>query len=161
MRRTLVGTLILTMALVLGCGGSDEPTAAAPDSPDDLGLHDTGKTGSAPIRSMNLAGDYFRQEEAANAKYKGTVVDIEGRVTEVGQTAEDVPYVGMTGMDWLLVQCIYPEDWTGGLPQLPIAQSAVLRGKVEGLMDNVRVGERQLFESSGVRLTLSDCSVVE
>ena len=110
---------------------------------------------------MNLAGDYFRQEEAANAKYKGTVVDIEGRVTEVGQTAEDVPYVGMTGMDWLLVQCIYPEDWTGGLPQLPIAQSAVLRGKVEGLMDNVRVGDRQLFESAGVRLTLSDCSVVE
>ena len=65
---------------------------------------------------MNLAADYFRQEEAANAKYKGQVVDIEGLVTEVGLTAEEVPYVGMTGMSWLLVQCIFPEDWTEGPP---------------------------------------------
>ncbi len=110
---------------------------------------------------MNLAADYFRQEEAANAKYKGQVVDIEGLVTEVGLTAEEVPYVGMTGMSWLLVQCIFPEDWTEGPPNLPIAESVVLRGKVEGLLENVRVGERQFIDSAGVRLTLSDCSVVE
>ena len=163
MRRTLAGAFCLTavLALAMACGGSNEPGAAAQDPSDDLGLHDTGEVGTTLIRSMNLAGDYFRQEEAANAKYKGKIIDIEGRVTEVGLTAEDIPFVGLTGMSWLLVQCIFPEDWTGGLPELTKAESAVLRGKVEGLMDNVRVGQRQLFESAGVRLTLSDCSVVE
>ena len=163
MRRTLVCALFLVIAVVLAtaCGGSDEPAAApAGESSDDPGLHDL-EPGSAPIPSMNLAADYFRQEEAANAKYKGQVVDIEGLVTEVGLTAEEVPYVGMTGMSWLLVQCIFPEDWTGGPPELPTAESVVLRGKVEGLMENVRVGERQFIDSAGVRLTLSDCSVVE
>jgi hypothetical protein len=163
MYRALVYALILAVAVVLAaaCGGSDEPDAVpAGDSSDDPGLHDV-EPGSAPIPSMNLAGDYFRQEEAANDKYKGQVVDIEGLVTEVGVTAEDIPYVGMTGMQWLLVQCIFPEDWTAGLPDLPKAESAVLRGKVEGLMENVRVGERQFIDSAGVRLTLSDCSVVE
>ncbi len=164
MRRTLVCALFLVIVVVLAaaCGGSDEPAAApAGDSSDDPGLHDVGEPGSAPIPSMNLAGDYFRQEEAANAKYKGQIVDIEGLVTDVGLTAEEVPYVGMTGMSWLLVQCIFPEDWTGGPPELPTAESVVLRGKVEGLMENVRVGERQFIDSAGVRLTLSDCSVVE
>ena len=163
MYRTLAYAIFLVVVVVLAasCGGSDEPDAVpAGDSSDDPGLHDV-EPGSAPIPSMNLAGDYFRQEEAANDKYKGQVVDIEGLVTEVGVTAEDIPYVGMTGMQWLLVQCIFPEDWTAGLPDLPKAESAVLRGKVEGLMENVRVGERQFIDSAGVRLTLSDCSVVE
>ena len=120
MRRTLACALFLVIVVVLAaaCGGSDEPDAApAGDSSDDPGLHDVGEPGSAPIPSMNLAGDYFRQEEAANAKYKGQVVDIEGLVTEIVGilTAEEVPYVGMTGMSWLLVQCIFrqEEDWTG------------------------------------------------
>ena len=164
MYRTLAYALFLAIVVVLAaaCGGSDDPAAApTSDSSGDPGLHDVGEPGSAPIPSMNLAGDYFRQEDAANAKYKGQIVDIEGLVTEVGLTAEEVPYVGMTGMQWLLVQCIFPEDWTEGPPDLPTAESVVLRGKVEGLMENVRVGERQFIDSAGVRLTLSDCSVVE
>ena len=89
------------------------------------------------------------------------MLEIEGRVTEIGRTADDIPYVGMSGVSWLLVQCIFPDDWTGDVPQLTIAQPAVLRGTVEGLLDNVRVGERQFFESAGVRVTLSSCAVVE
>ena len=163
MQRTLAGALCLTavLALAMGCGGSNEPGAAADDPSDDLGFHDTGEIGTTLIRTMNLAGDYFRQEEAADAKYKGKIIVIEGRVTDVDLTAENVPYVGMTGIAWMQVQCIFPEDWTGGLPELTKAESAVLRGKVEGLMDSVRVGQRALFESTGVSLTLSDCSVVE
>ncbi|MCH8205550.1 MAG: hypothetical protein IH956_00930 [Chloroflexi bacterium] len=160
MRHLWVGSLLLAAAALLpmqACGGSDEPAVAS----EKFGLLTTEELAPEPIQSENLASNYMRQTEAADARYKGKVVEIEGLITEVGRTADDVPYIGMTGMAWLLVQCIFPESWTGDLPQLTIAQPAVLRGRVEGLLDNVRVGERQFFESSGVRLTLSDCAVVE
>ena len=153
----LLSVLLITM---LSCGESSNTTTAEVKTTKDLGLHDTENSGEKPIQSMNIGGDYFRQEEAADAKYKGRVINIQGMVTDIGHTAEGVPYVGMSGMGWLLVQCIFPNDWTGDAPDLPKAQIAILRGKVEGLKDNVRVGDRQFVDSAGVRLTLSECSVI-
>ena len=160
MQRLWVGSILLAAAALLttqACGGSDEPAAAS----EKFGLSTAGELATGPVQSEHLAANYIRQEEAADARYRGQVLEIEGRITEVGRTADDVPYIGMSGVSWLLVQCIFPESWTGDLPQLTIAQPAVLRGTVEGLLDNVRVGERQFFESAGVRVTLSDCAVVE
>ena len=153
----LLSVLLITM---LSCGESSNTTTAEVKTTKDLGLHDTENSGEKPIQSMNIGGDYFRQEEAADAKYKGRVKKIQGMDTDIGHTAEGVPYVGMSGMGWLLVQCIFPNDWTGDAPDLPKAQIAILRGKVEGLKDNVRVGDRQFVDSAGVRLTLSECSVI-
>jgi hypothetical protein len=162
MRRLRVVSLLLAAAALVtmqACGGSDEPSGAG--ASEKFGLQSSEELAKGPVQSENLASNYIRQEEAADARYKGHVLEIEGRVTEVGRTADDIPYVGMSGVSWLLVQCIFPENWTGDLPQLTIAQPAVLRGTVEGLLDNVRVGERQFFESAGMRVTLSDCAVVE
>ena len=147
---------LLTLA---ACGDSDEPGAAA--ASEKFGLETTQELADATVQSVNLASNYIRQEEAADARYKGKVLTVEGRVTEVGRTAEDIPFIGLTGVSWLLIQCIFPDTFTGDLPELPTGQPAILRGTVEGLLDNVRVGERQFFESAGVRVTLSDCEVVE
>ena len=148
------------LVAMLSCGESSSKTTSDAKGTKDLGLHATDSSGEKPIQSMNIGGDYFRQEEAADEKYKGRIINIQGMVTEIGQTAEGVPYIGMSGMAWLLVQCIFPHDWSGDPPDLPKAQIAILRGKVEGLKENVRVGDRQFVDSAGVRLTLSECSIV-
>ena len=163
MKHPVRSTLFLLSGLLiamLSCGESSSKTTADAKGTKDLGLHATDSSGEKPIQSMNIGGDYFRQEEAADEKYKGRVINIQGMVTEIGQTAEGVPYIGMSGMAWLLVQCIFPHDWSGDPPDLPKAQIAILRGKVEGLKENVRVGDRQFVDSAGVRLTLSECSIV-
>jgi hypothetical protein len=163
MKRPLWSILVLLLGLLitlLSCGDDSSATTAETDDTNNLGLHDTDSSEGKPIQSMNIGGDYFRQEEAADAKYRGRVINIQGMVTDIGQTAEGVPYIGMSGMGWLLVQCIFPNDWTGEAPDIPKAQIATLKGKVEGLKENVRVGERQFVDSAGVRLTLSDCSIV-
>ena len=163
MKHPVRSTLFLLSGLLiamLSCGESSSKTTADAKGTKDLGLHATDSSGEKPIQSMNIGGDYFRQEEAADEKYKGRIINIQGMVTEIGQTAEGVPYIGMSGMAWLLVQCIFPHDWSGDPPDLPKAQIAILRGKVEGLKENVRVGDRQFVDSAGVRLTLSECSIV-
>ena len=159
----IISLATASLLALVACGGSDEPGAAAPAASKKFAVGTTEELTDVPIQSMNLASNYIRQEDDSNARYRGKVIRIEGIIEQVSLTADDIAWVGMLGASEMKIQCIFSENWTGGLPELAVSQPAILSGVVEGVKEPVeKAGDvRDMFFASSVRLTLSDCAVVE
>ena len=166
-RTTLVLIAIFSLALS-ACGGSSNGQDAG-EAPQGSGIiRQTGGTivDGAAVTAALIAGDYARDEALADAKYKGKVVEVVGVVSEFGKTAAEVPYVVLSGIYWFPIQCILPDTETEVPSQVVKGQPTTIRGRVEGMLDSVKVEDEDdvfaIFQSFGdQRITLSACGLVE
>ena len=154
----MVGALSLT-----ACGGSDEsaPSGSAAAQP-------TGEPAPEAIAATKLAGDYSLDEAAADARFKGKMIDVTGMVVAFGTNKADVSYVNLQGSGYgddaggTTVQCVLTESGTVVLSELRVMEAVTVRGTIQGFGEAVKDSEGQvaLFISTGLDLTISDCFVV-
>ncbi|MCH8206327.1 MAG: hypothetical protein IH956_04920, partial [Chloroflexi bacterium] len=156
--------LLLTVGILslTACGGSDEsaPFGSAAAQP-------TGEPAPEAIAATKLAGDYSQDEAAADARFKGKMIDVTGMVVAFGTNKSDVSYVNLQGTGYgddagTAVQCVLTESGTEVLSELRVMEAVTIRGTVQGFGESVKDSEGQvaLFISTGLDLTISDCFVV-
>ena len=162
----IIAVLILGLVALSGCGGSDDAAAQEELAPGIMGTGGQMQTVGAAPRSLTasrLAGDYIRNEAAADAQYKGALLEISGLVLDSGRTPGNVLYVTLNGIVGLPIQCNFPESESDAVARLSNAQQVTLRGTGEGFVatDVQQEGQRGIFMVASKPVTLNGCAVVE
>ena len=163
--RLIPATLIYLAVLAIAINGCSNTT----DNKQNPGTTDQEKfaigsneeVSDTTIQASTLASTYMRQEEAANQRYKGKTIKVRGVIGRIDMTKEDIPYIEMSGSGGWNIQCIFPSTWHGDAPNLPIGQLGLIKGRVEGVMDDVSTDPSSIFTTAGRRLTLKDCEIAE
>jgi len=93
------------------------------------------------VTALALAGAYKDNEVAADATYKGQIVEVSGTVDTIGKDVLDTPYITLaTGQySFESVQCMFAKSDEPQLATVTKGQSITLRGEVSGKMGNVLV----------------------
>lgn len=92
-----------------------------------------------PLAASKLAGDYQRNEVAADQRYKDGWWKIEGVVERVGKSLGDSPYITLRGRSFSNVQCFLEGDSISDVGKLERGDLIEVAGQVTGLMMNVVV----------------------
>ena len=115
-----------------------------------------------------FANEYLRDGAAADANFKGKLVELTGPVSTFGTNKDNVAYLDLQGTGGgdsggSPIQCVFtepgPKDaFSDLMPGLP----TTVQGIVEGYADTVKDEEGQiaLFNALGEIVTLSDCLIV-
>ncbi len=163
MRRLTIAALSLMAVGLLAlaaCGGAaeDDDTELAPGL-----LGASGSGASTSVGASRLAGDYSRNETAADDKYMGKVFEVTGLVIDTGRTSSDIYYVTLNGIRNFPIQCNFASGVTGDDAQFTRSQQVTLKGTVEGYLpsDVAEEGQRGIFMLTTNRVTLSDCIPLE
>lgn len=130
--------LVLILLVLVGTTMSGSDTATIASSKEEA---------SAPakeaikVTATKLADDYKANEVAADAKYKGNLVEVSGIIGTIGKDIIDTPYVTLTigQYDILSVQCMFGKNDQTALANLSKGQSITLQGEVSGKLGNVLV----------------------
>src|SRR6185312_15488371 len=143
---SLSGGLRFVLVVVLICIAVG--TAAA--GKNNTGAGNVGSTASANTQSTQapivvsastLSTAYQGNEVAADAKYKGNLVQVNGIVYNVGKDITNTPYVELQAgqYDPFGIQCFFSQDDEAALAQVSSGQSITLEGTVSGKEINVLV----------------------
>lgn len=101
------------------------------------------------VTSSQLSADYKANEVAADAKYKGKLVEIIGTVEDIGKDVLDNAYVTFALGQYEIinkVQCFFEKADESQLLELQQGERVTLRGTVKGGSFNVIVDECRLVE---------------
>ena len=99
---------------------------------------------SISVSAAELVNDYKANEVAADARYKGKVVEVSGAIDRIGKDLIDTMYVSLSSgrqFEFRSVQCYFADSEEGKLSQLSNGQWITLKGRCDGLMGNVLVKE--------------------
>lgn len=101
------------------------------------------------IDSVTLWNEYKANEVAADAKYKGKILEISGEVTDIKKDISDTMYVALKGDKYIgSVKCSFPKEWTEQLMKLQKGQILVIKGECEGLMMVVNIKKCEIINKS-------------
>ena len=87
------------------------------------------------VRANKMTAEFKANEVKADEKYKGKVVIVNGKVTDMGKDITDEPYiiVGGTGMlDG--VQCMFAGSGVDAISKLSKGDSVSVKGKYDGFL---------------------------
>jgi tRNA_anti-like len=161
----LVGGACLACAMLVGraahhsaSAASDAPTAVAPAAAPREPTYEERRQAVArreadaitaglaaaraqqkPLPASKLAGDYQKNELAADQRYKDGWWKIEGVVERVGKDIGDSPYITLRGRSFSSVQCFLEGDSAAAAVKLERGDLIEVAGQVTGLMMNVVV----------------------
>jgi hypothetical protein len=99
---------------------------------------------SIAVTATKLVADYEANEVAADAQYKGKLVDVSGTIHAIGKDLLDNPYVALSGNSPSMifnVQCMFEKSDQAQLASLSKGTRITLRGRVSGKLGNVLVRE--------------------
>lgn len=93
------------------------------------------------VSAITLATAYKDNEVAADAKYKGQIVEVTGIVDTIGKDILDTPYItlGTTQYSFENIQCMFSKSDEAQLATVTKGKSITLRGEVSGKLVNVQV----------------------
>lgn len=130
--------LVLILLVIVGTTMSDSDTATVASSKEEAS---TPAREAIKVTATKLADDYKANEVAADAKYKGNLVEVSGTIGTIGKDITDTPYVTLTigQYDILSVQCMFGRNDQTALASLAKGQSITLQGEVSGKLGNVLV----------------------
>ena len=91
------------------------------------------------VSATQLSQTYANNEVAADAKYKGNVVDVTGVIETIGKDILNNPYVSLKTAEYSIisVQCMFSQADETKLATLSSGQSITLEGTVSGKIINV------------------------
>lgn len=94
---------------------------------------------SIKVTAIQLSEDYKSNEVAADAQYKGKLVEVSGTVNTIGKDILDTPYVSLQTDQYSIVgvQCMFDKNSEQQLINLSKGQSISLQGEVSGKLMNV------------------------
>jgi hypothetical protein len=98
----------------------------------------TNQTPELSIAARYLYADYKANEVAADKRYKDRVIEVTGRVDNIGKDIMDTMYVTLdTGEMIGSIQCMFGTEHANSLAGLSKGQSVTIQGKCAGKMMNV------------------------
>ena len=163
--RSILIVFICFVTTTLAITACNKTTDDNPDSitigGEKFAVGSSEEVSDIPIQASTLASAYMRQEDAANERYKGKTIQVKGVIGRVSITKDNIPYITMSGSGGWNIQCIFPSTWSSDTPDTAIGQPAVIKGRVEGVMDDVSPDPSSIFTTAGRRLTMVDCEVIE
>lgn len=136
--RGLKIVLVLILLVLVGTTMPESDTATVASSKEETS---TTAREAIKVTATKLADDYKANEVAADAKYKGNLVEVSGTIGTIGKDITDTPYVTLTigQYDILSVQCMFGRNDQTALATLAKGQSITLQGEVSGKLGNVLV----------------------
>ncbi|TGK35900.1 hypothetical protein EHQ12_08535 [Leptospira gomenensis] len=109
------------------------------------GDSDSDSTNSAEtsfsLSANELYSEYHANEVAADAKYKGKVGEVTGRVRSVGKDILDQMYVEIGGSYLDGVQCTFVKDQAENIAKLKKGQTIKVKGVVKRKLVNVQMDD--------------------
>lgn len=132
--RNLVVFLLLVAAMVLAAGTSGDDEKKDKKAKAEVSQGEAAFSGSA----ATLYSAYEENEVAADAKYKGQILEISGTISNIGKDIMNEPYVALkTGHVLGEVQCMFSKSDSNQLASLRKGQKITVKGKCGGKMMNV------------------------
>lgn len=139
--------MILAVLVLAAIGGILQKQE---DAKKGQAVQATGPPVSAPVSAPaliavsapNLYADYEANEVAADEKYKGKTIDVQGTIETIGKDIVDSMYVTLSinkPMSIGSIQCMFDGEHKAELTSLKKGQKVTLRGEVSGKMGNVLV----------------------
>jgi hypothetical protein len=123
-----------------GANPPSPPATPSPPPPESV----ANSTPTDTLSADDLYSQYNANEVAADAKYKGKVVDVYGVIRDIGKDILGSPYVVLGGQGFLDgVQCTFPRADDSPVAHVTKGQFVSIRGRVSGKMGNVLVNECQ------------------
>jgi hypothetical protein len=94
-----------------------------------------------PVTAAKLMADYEANEVAADAQYKGKLVDVTGTIESIGKDILDAPYVALRTNEYSfpVVQCMFERSEQAQLASLSKDTRITLRGRVSSKLGNIIV----------------------
>lgn len=93
------------------------------------------------VSAIALATAYKDNEVAADAKYKGKIVEVTGIVDTIGKDILSTPYITLSTGQYSFesIQCMFSKSDEAQLANVTKGKSMTLRGEVSGKMMNIQV----------------------
>ena len=127
-------TLIVFSILAVGSTESEEDTKEVQS-----------KAPSYTLSANQLYREYENNEVSADAKYKGKIVIVSGKIQDVGKDIMDEPYIVIGGEGFLDgVQCSFAKSQESSIARLSKGQNVKVKGEVSGKMGNVQIENSSL-----------------
>jgi len=121
-------------------GGNQEGQSAAENTKTQEVIKTTG---------LEISEAYKANEVAADAKYKGKLVEISGTVDTIGKDILNTPYISLEGYKYAIldkVQCMFAKSDESKLIDISKGQQITLKGKVSGKLGNIVVNDCQIVK---------------
>jgi len=103
---------------------------------------ETTQTPAIKVSAVQISQDYKDNEVAADAKYKGKLVEISGIVDTIGKDITDTPYIALKSYEYAIIdkiQCMFSKSDVEELSQVKKDQQITLQGEVSGKLGNIIV----------------------
>ncbi|MEE8404938.1 MAG: hypothetical protein V3S17_06070, partial [candidate division Zixibacteria bacterium] len=92
------------------------------------------------LKADQLYGEYSANEVAADMKYRGQVIEVSGRIQEIGKDILDNAYIVIGGDGFFEgVQCTFLSNQQLSVAKLSKGQHVTVKGEVAGKMGSVLV----------------------
>ena len=101
------------------------------------------------VTAVKLEADYKSNQVAADAKYKGKLVQVTGSVESIGKDIMDTPYITLKGDQYGInnIQCMFSKGDESVLAQVSKGDQLTLQGTVSGdAILNILVNDCQIVK---------------
>lgn len=101
------------------------------------------------IDAIDLAIEFDENEIAAEQKYKGKIIEVEGMITDFGIDILDKPYLTLAGIDeygLTDIACYFPSEAATELATLAKWDEVIVRGECRGKTMHVMLKNCELVK---------------
>ncbi|MEN7550938.1 hypothetical protein AAG747_23660 [Rapidithrix thailandica] len=134
-RNTIYGFLLLLAMVLIGVGlylyNKPRPSMEQ-------------QSAAYTVKAMDWIEEYTADENAANQKYLGNVIEVEGEIQEVQM--EKTPMLILTGNGMNSVQCVFPEGYSFD-PEVKPEASITVKGMCNGMLLDIILTECMIVSS--------------
>ncbi len=119
----------IVIANFSGSSSSSAPASAPPQE-------------AIKVTALKIVNDYKENGVAADATYKGKIIEVTGTVKTIDKDILDTPYIALESYEYAIVdhvQCMFPRSSAAELATVTKGQKITLRGKVLTNMGNILV----------------------
>ncbi len=144
LKAILVIILMIAAGSSLGTSAPSNPAIASTSASSTASTVNTTKAPAQPpidVSATDLSNAYNDNEVAADAQYKGKVVDVSGTIDTIGKDVLGNPYVALKTGEYspFEVQCMFSDADEATLANLSSGQVVTLQGTVAGKPLDVEV----------------------
>lgn len=120
-------TLAILTLLAVGSADSEEQTRQIKSAPPE-----------SSVTAPQLYAEYEANEVAADTRYKGKIVVVNGVVEDIGKDLLDDAYVLLASGNMMFgVQCFFDKSEEHSFGNLSRGQQVSVKGRVDGKLGNV------------------------
>ncbi|KND50537.1 MAG: Phage protein [Parcubacteria bacterium C7867-007] len=138
--------IVLGIFIIIGSiGGSDSSSSGSQSAKEEVKVEP-----ALTVTAFKMAAEYKENEVAADAKYKGKLVEISGSVDTIGKDVLDTPFIAFSTENQYeiinRIQCMFGKNDVEVLSSVSKGQKITLRGTVSGALGNIIVKDCEIIE---------------